>query len=79
MRDNSGSGKGKNNMRDPTMRDHEDEGRKGKNEARDLTQGSAFNIGDNVREQDEENSPSDRARGETASTDAKGRVDVAPS
>jgi len=79
MPDNSGSGKGKNNMRDPTMRDYEGEGRKGENEGRNLTEGSAFNIGDNARERDEKNSPSDRTRGETASTDPKARVDVAPS
>jgi hypothetical protein len=66
-------------MRDPTMRDHEGEGRKGETEGRDLTQGSAFDIGENARDRDEKRSPSDRARGETASTDPKARVDVAPS
>jgi len=79
MRDNSGSGKGKDNMRDPTMRDHEGDDRKAENEGRDLTQGSAFDIGDNARDRDEKNSTSDRARGETASTDFKARADVAPS
>ena len=77
MRDNSGSGKGKNNMRDPTMRELEGDGRKGENEGRDLTEGSAFNIGDNARDRDEKSSPSDRVRGETASTDPKARGDVA--
>jgi hypothetical protein len=79
MRDNSGSGKGKNNMRDPTMRDHEGENRTGQNEGRDLTEGSAFNIGDNARDGGEKRSPGDRARGETASTDRKTAVDVASS
>jgi len=79
MRDNSGSGKGKNNMRDSTMRDHEGQGRAGEIEGRDLTERSAFDIGDNAREEDEKSSPSDRTRGETASTDPKARVDVAPS
>jgi hypothetical protein len=67
MRDNSGSGKGKNNMRDPTMRDHEGEDRAAQQEGRDFTQGAAFNFGE--RERDESRSPSDRARGETASSD----------
>jgi len=79
MRDNSGSGKGKDNMRDPTMRDHEGDDRKAENEGRDLTQGSAFNIGENARALDEKISPSDRARGEAASSDPKARADVAPS
>ena len=79
MRDNSGSGKGKNNMRDPTMRDHDGQGRAGEIEGRDLTEGSGFNIGDKAREKNEKNSSSDRTRGETASTDPKARVDVAPS
>jgi hypothetical protein len=68
MRDNSGSGKGKNNMRDPTMRDHEGEGRRGQQEGRDFTEGSAFDIDDNARARDEKLSPSDRTGGETTST-----------
>jgi len=74
MRDNSGSGKGKNNMRDPTMRDHEGEGRSGQ-EGRDFTEGPAFNIGGSARDRDEKRSPGDRARGETASTDRPAPVD----
>jgi len=75
MRDNSGSGKGKNNMRDPTMRDHEGENRLAQQEGRDFTEGSAFNFGE--RERNEKHSPSDRARGETASTDKAAPVDKA--
>ncbi len=74
MRDNSGSGKGKNNMRDPTMRDHEGEDRSAQ-EGRDFTEGSAFNIGGITRDRDEKRSPGDRARGETASTDRAPPVD----
>jgi hypothetical protein len=75
MRDNSGSGKGNNNMRDPTMRDHEDEGRQAQQEARDATGKSAFDIGENARARDEKTSPTDRKRGETASTDTEAAVD----
>jgi hypothetical protein len=67
MRDNSGSGKGKNNMRDPTMRDHAGEDRPARQEGRDFTEGSAFGFDERAR--DEKRSPSDRARGETAQTD----------
>jgi len=74
MRDNSGSGKGKNNMRDPTMRDHEGEHRSGQ-QAGDFTEGSAFDIGGSARDRDEKRSPSDRRRGETASTDRAAPVD----
>lgn len=75
MRDNSGSGKGKNNMRDPTMRDHEKEDRPAQTEGRDFTERSAFDIGDNARDRDEKTSPGERARGETASTDRAAPVD----
>ena len=75
MRDNSGSGKGKNNMRDPTMRDHEGEHRPAQQEGKDFTEGSAFNIGNSARDRDEKLSPDDRARGETASTDPAAAVD----
>jgi len=74
MRDNSGSGKGKNNMRDPTMRDHEGEHRS-RQQGRDFTERSAFNIGGSARDRDEKLSPDDRARGETASTDSAAPVD----
>jgi hypothetical protein len=78
MRDNSGAGKGKNNMRDPTMRDHEREPRRASREGRDFTEGSAFDF-DGTGERDEKRSPGDRARGETASTDPAAPMDVAGS
>jgi hypothetical protein len=76
MRDNSGSGKGKNNMRDPTMRDHEGEDREAKQEGRDFTEGAAFDFGKDRTERDEKRSPSDRTRGETASTERAPPVDT---
>jgi len=75
MRDNSGSGKGKNNMRDPTMRDHEGERRHEEQEGRDFTGKSALDINGRERARNEKVSPSDRARGETASTDADAAAD----
>lgn len=75
MRDNSGSGKGKNNVRDPTMRDHDAESRREDQESRDFAEKSAFDIGDKKRARDEKSSPSDRPRGETASTDAEAAAD----
>jgi hypothetical protein len=74
MRDNSGSGKGKNNMRDPTMRDHDGESRPARQDGRDFTEKSAFDIG-GKRARDEKTSPSDRAGGETASPDAEAAAD----
>ena len=78
MRDNSGAGKGKNNMRDPTMRDREGEDLQAEREGIDFTEGSAFDFG-NAAERDEKRSPGGRARGETASTDRAPPVDVAGS
>ena len=57
MRDNSGSGKGKNNLRDPTMRDHDGESRREEQEGRDFTEKSAFDIGGKERAPDEKTSP----------------------
>lgn len=74
MRDNSGNGKGKNNMRDPTMRDYENNGSP-EQKGHGLTEKSAFNIGENARDKDEQLSPDDRARGETASTDRAAPID----
>jgi hypothetical protein len=76
MRDNSGAGKGKNNMRDPTMRDQERGQRQASREGRDFTEGAAFDFG-KAGERDEKPSPGGRARGETASTDPAAPVDVA--
>ena len=78
MRDNKGAGKGKNNMRDPTLRDHEGEQRQAGREGRDFTEGSAFGFG-NAAERDEQRSPGGRARGETASTVRAPAVDVTDS
>jgi len=75
MRDNSGSGKGKNNMRDPTMRGHDGESRDEEQEGRDFTEKSAFDINGRERARNEKILPSDRARGETASTDAEAAAD----
>jgi hypothetical protein len=72
MRDNSGSGKGKNNMRDPTMRDREGGHRLGDREGRDFTEESALG---KTPARDEKTSPSDRARGETASSDKAAAIE----
>ena len=78
MRDNSGAGTAKNNMRDPTLRDREGEQREAGREGGDFTEGSAFDFG-NAAERDEQRSPGGRARGEAASTDRAPPVDVAGS
>ena len=76
MRDNSGNAKGKNNMRDPTVRDHE--GSKGPAQQSATMQegGSAFDIAGNARVRGEDPSPDDRPRGETSSADPAPAVDV---
>jgi len=56
------------------MRDHEGEHRS-RQQGRDFTERSAFNIGGSARDRDEKLSPDDRARGETASTDSAAPVD----
>jgi hypothetical protein len=66
MKDNSGQGDSKNNLRDPTLKEHVTEGipqqRKG-----DFTSGAdADEIVGNARERGEDPSPSSRARGETS-------------
>jgi hypothetical protein len=78
MRSNSGSGKGKNNLRDQTLRDNEGKGGTS-HPGQDFTEGSAFDIGGNAKVRGENTSPSDRKRGETASTDRAAPVDVAGS
>ena len=72
MRDNSGGGKGKNNMRDATTRDHEGEHRQGGREGRDFTEESALG---KRPARDEKTSPSNRAGGETASTDKAAAIE----
>jgi len=66
MRDNSGSGKSKNNLRDPTIKEHEAEG--GHRAPRPVP-GNEAAIGANARQRGEEPSPADRARGETSVAD----------
>ncbi|MFN3726209.1 MAG: hypothetical protein ACK4SZ_07885 [Allosphingosinicella sp.] len=75
MRDNSGQGESKNNMRDPTMRDHE--GGKGPalQSATMQERGSAFDITGNAKERGEDPSPGNRDRGETSSADREIAVD----
>lgn len=66
MRDNSGSGKAKNNNRDPTLKEHEAEG--GHKPVRQPS-GEEASIGGNVRRRGEDPSPDDRKRSETAASD----------
>jgi len=75
MRDNSGQGKSKNNMRDPTMRDHEGSEGPAQQSAKMQEGGSAFDIAGNARVRGEDPSPNDRARGETSSADPAPAVD----
>jgi len=76
MRDNSADTKGKNNMRDPTVRDHE--GGKGPAQQSPHMQegGSAFDIAGNVTERGENPSPSDRDRGEASAKDRALPIDT---
>ncbi len=69
MKDNSGQGDSKNNLRDPTLKDHETETvpqqRKG-----DFTSGAdAAEMVGNAKERGEHPSPSGRVRGETSIAD----------
>lgn len=66
MRDNSGSGKSKNNLRDPTLKEHETEGR---HRAPQPTPGDEATIGANAHQRGEDPSPGDRERGETSVAD----------
>lgn len=75
MRENSGQGEATNNMRDPTMRDHEG----GKGPAQDSARGPDGNrtdIAGNVREHGEDPSPDNRARGETSGAERAPPVDI---
>jgi hypothetical protein len=73
MRDNSGSGKSKNNSRDPTLKEHETEAR---HRPPAPTPGEDATVGGKARRPGEDLSPDDRARGETAVTDKAPPVDV---
>jgi len=75
MRDNSADTKGKNNMRDPTVRDHEGSEGPAQQSAKMQEGGSAFDIAGNARARGEDPSPDDRARGETSSADPATAVD----
>jgi hypothetical protein len=73
MRSNSGKGKSKNNLGDPTLKEHEADG--GHRAAR-AAPGEAAVIGRNARRRGEDPSPDDRARGETSVADSASSVDV---
>ena len=73
MRDNSGQGKAKNNLRDPTLKEHEEAG--GHRPAADVP-GEEAVIRRNARERGEDPSPDDRARGETSVADPAAPVDA---
>lgn len=75
MRDNSGGGKSKNNMRDPTVRDHEGSEGPAQQSAKLQEGGSAFDIAGNAKILGEDPSPDDRARGETSSAEPAAPVD----
>ncbi len=73
MRDNSGQGKSKNNLRDPTLKEHEAAG--GRQAPREASGEEAI-IGRNARERGENPSPDDRKRGETSVADPAAPVDI---
>lgn len=75
MRDDSGSGKSKNNMRDPTMRDHEGGKGPAQKSAGMQEGGAPFDIAGNVKERGEDPSPDDRARGETSGKEPAAPID----
>ena len=69
MRDNSADAKAKNNMRDPTVRDHEGSTGPAQQSSKMQEGGADFDIPGNVKERGEDPSPDDRDRGETSSKD----------
>ena len=75
MRDNSADAKGKNNMRDPTVRDHEGLEGPAQQSATMQEGGSALDIAGNAKERGEDPSPGNRDRGETSSADRETAVD----
>lgn len=66
MRTNSGSGKSKNNLHDPTLKELDAQG--GRRPARAVPAEEAA-IGGNARRRGEDPSPDNRARGETSVAD----------
>lgn len=75
MRDNSGRGDAENNLRDPTLKEHEAAG--GHRPVRKVP-GEEAAIGRNARERGEDPSPDDRRRGETSIADPAAPVDADP-
>lgn len=69
MRDNSGNGKADNNNLDPTLDEHA-EGKGPAQRSARMTEGSAFDIGNNVETKGQDPSPGNRARGETSDKEA---------
>jgi hypothetical protein len=67
MRENSGQGDAQNNLRDPTLKEHEAEGG---HKAPQPQPGDAAVIGANAHERGEDPSPDNRERGETSVADA---------
>ena len=72
MRTNSGSGKSKNNLHDPTLKEHEAQGGY---RAPHPVPGDEAAIGGNARRRGEDPSPDDRARGETSVADKAPAID----
>jgi hypothetical protein len=75
MRDNSGQGDAENNLRDPTMKEHEAEGTHRQPVPKP---GEEAEIGGNARAAGEDPSPDDRARGETSRADNAPPADPYP-
>ena len=73
MRDNSGQGKSKNNLRDPTLKEHE---KADGHQPAAAVPGEAAAIDRNARERGEDPSPDDRERGETSIADPAPAVDA---
>lgn len=72
MRGNSGQGDSENNLRDPTLKEHEGEGGQRPEQPVPGT-GTVIAAG----EDEEETSPSDRERGEGSSADEALATDIA--
>jgi hypothetical protein len=66
MRENSGQGDAENNLKDPTLKEHEAEG--GHRPPKRVP-GDEAEIGGNARERGEDPSPADRERGESSVAD----------
>jgi hypothetical protein len=76
MRENSSSGKGKNNERDPTLEEHADAGGKGPAQRSALLdQQGPGEVAGNARLKGEDPSRDDRQRGETSSRDRAAATD----